>query len=924
MGKAKVLIGSMAVVLFWFATGYCETQIFTYTVPSPQLRTSGTGVYFSIEGFGSSTTPYYPVLPTRKVLFEIPYGAEHVEVKIMTGGETSLGFFDNYLMRTPPLLLGDPDYTPPPPPQQLPEIIPPAPFRYMGTRVFRGHHLVEIVLSPIQFHSDTKELTFTSCYSIEVQYDLAESIEESERKAMRYRSPAFEPLASQIIENYKERQIDILGGEEQPPIYDLDNPQYAIITSSTFAALAESLAFWKTKKGVPTKVYNISWITSNFPGYDTQEKIRNFLRLNDSAPRFDYVLLLGDTNTIPDRKCWSQDGDQVPCDYYYSDVVDGAYGAGYDWDTDNDHIWGEFDDVITWLPDIYVGRIASRSATEVQTIINSILSYEKNPPLGSWPKKAVFGSAFANYPTASYGATDMAAVPEHVRVDFLDGAGVTYDRLYEAEGIYPTSYQYDYALTASNFKSRVEVGCGFAFPSGHGNYLGNYRLVWTSDKNRNGYYDSNEGAWYELATQNYNPSTGGMKPYVLVAACLAGEFDRTEPCYGDFVIANYGIGAVASSRTSYYCVEWDDPDWPWNQGQEYRWWEEIFANGKYRLGQIHGDNKYHYAVDFNTLWDGAYGPDNDYASRKNMFSSNLFGDPELPVWTDAPAYLSVSHGSTIPVGPSTFEVSVTSAGSPLAGATVCLWKGEEVYLVAQTNQNGIATFSPSPSTAGTMLVTVTKHNYIPYEGSVVVQEIDNQPPQVTVVSPNGGEVWDIGTSYEIAWIATDNVGVTAVDIMLSRDGGITFNDTLAIGTANDGSFLWEATYPATLNGRIKVVAHDAANNSSYDISDADFEIYDPISKVDEPDQVPQDFVLNLSPNPASGSLLVRFGLPYRADVGIHLYDVTGRVVAQVLAAVCNAGYHQVEIKDSQRLSGIYFIRMEAGTRSIVEKVVILK
>ena len=83
------------------------------------------------------------------------------------------------------------------------------------------------------------------------------------------------------------------------------------------------------------------------------------------------------------------------------------------------------------------------------------------------------------------------------------------------------------------------------------------------------------------------------------------------------------MGAVASSRTSYYCVGWDDPDWPWNQGQEYRWWEEIFQNGKTHMGQIHGDNKYNYAMDFNTLYDGDYGPDLDYASRKNMFTDRL-------------------------------------------------------------------------------------------------------------------------------------------------------------------------------------------------------------------------------------------------------------------------------------------------------------
>jgi hypothetical protein len=369
------------------------------------------------------------------------------------------------------------------------------------------------------------------------------------------------------------------------------------------------------------------------------------------------------------------------------------------------------------------------------------------------------------------------------------------------------------------------VGCGFAFPSGHGNYYGNYRLVWAWD-NGNGLYDDGEGAWYDLCTEDYYPSTGGEKPYVLVGACLAGQMDRNEPCLGDYIIANWGIGAVASSRTSYYCLAWDDPDSPWNQGQEYRWWEEIWANGKTHLGQIHGDNKYNYAVDFNTLWDGDYGPDEDYASRKNMFSSNLFGDPELPVWTDTPTSIVVVHNGTLPTGSSPFSVTVTSGGSPLANATVCLWKGSEVYLVDETNGSGVASFTPNPSTTGTMLVTVTKHNYIPYEGSATVQGGDTEDPVVTVIAPNGGEVWGYGSTYDITWSADDNVGVTSIDILLSTDGGSSYPHTIATGEADDGVYSWEVDVLPTATARVKVIAYDAAANSGEDVSDGDFEIRD--------------------------------------------------------------------------------------------------
>jgi hypothetical protein len=801
---------------------HAAVSSFTYQVPEPELRTSGDHVYYAIEGFGSSTTPYYPVLPTRKVHFEIPYAATDVTVTVTPGSGRSLGMHEDYLMRTPPLLLGVPDYQPPAAPERIPDVIPAETFLIGGVREFRGHRTVEIVVYPIRYEVGG-DLTYIPSYSIDVQYFMAVDTQASEDMARREKSRAFEPLAAEIIENYDDFNGAFSQGLPPTPLYDLNNPQMAIITTPTFETQAEALAAWKTKKGVPTEVYLVSWITSNFSGYDTQEKIRNFLRIDNSTPRFDYVLLIGDTNTIPIRMCWSQDGDQVPCDYYYSDVVDGT--SGYDWDTDNDHVWGEFSDTITWLPDIYVGRIASRSASEVETIVNNIISYEQNPPSGAWAKKAVFGAAFANYPeSGGYPATDMAAVAEWVQDDFLDPESVPYERLYEAAGVYPTTYTYDYPITASNFESRVGLGCGFAFPSGHGNRTGNYRLVWAWD-NGNDEYDDGEGEWYTLCTTSYNPSTGGEKPYVLVGACLAGEVDATDPCLGDFIIANWGIGAVASSRTSYYCVGWDDPDWPWNQGQEYRWWEEIWGNGKTHLGQIHGDNKYNYAVDFNTIEGGDYGPDEDYASRKNMFSSNLFGDPEVPVWTDEAEILSVVHNGTLPTGSSPFSVTVSSGG-PVEGATVCLWKGTEVYLVDETNSSGVASFTPSPSTGGTMYVTVTKHNYKPYEGSATVTAGDTEPPQVTVSTPDGGESWAIDSFFDVQWIATDNVGVTSIDILLSIDGGATYPTTIATGEANDGVYSWQVEGPPTTQARIKVIAHDAAGNDGEDASDADFEITD--------------------------------------------------------------------------------------------------
>jgi hypothetical protein len=63
------------------------------------------------------------------------------------------------------------------------------------------------------------------------------------------------------------------------------------------------------------------------------------------------------------------------------------------------------------------------------------------------------------------------------------------------------------------------------------------------------------------------------------------------------------------------------------------------------------------------------------------------------------------------------ENSKTSV--PVESAYVCLWKVSEIYLTGYTNANGDIAFNPSACTEGTMYVTVTKHNYLPYQHGVV-------------------------------------------------------------------------------------------------------------------------------------------------------------------------------------------------------------
>jgi hypothetical protein len=92
-------------------------------------------------------------------------------------------------------------------------------------------------------------------------------------------------------------------------------------------------------------------------------------------------------------------------------------------------------------------------------------------------------------------------------------------------------------------------------------------------------------------------------------------------------------------------------------------------------------------------------------------------------------------------------------------------------------------------------------------------------PSVTVLSPNGGESWPVGSTRTIQWNSTNIPG--DVRIELSRDGGSSFSD-LASTALNTGSFSWDVTGPASQAGIIRI--SDAGSPAVNDLSDAPFAI----------------------------------------------------------------------------------------------------
>jgi|GEM_PF-6971723 len=102
---------------------------------------------------------------------------------------------------------------------------------------------------------------------------------------------------------------------------------------------------------------------------------------------------------------------------------------------------------------------------------------------------------------------------------------------------------------------------------------------------------------------------------------------------------------------------------------------------------------------------------------------------------------------------------------------------------------------------------------------------DITPPQVTLLSPNGGEELVVGSTYEIVWNCSDNFSIYHFNICLSRDGGLTYSDTIETNIPGfDTSFAWIVSEPSSQTCRIELNVFDYANNMGSDSSDNDFVI----------------------------------------------------------------------------------------------------
>ncbi len=165
--------------------------------------------------------------------------------------------------------------------------------------------------------------------------------------------------------------------------------------------------------------------------------------------------------------------------------------------------------------------------------------------------------------------------------------------------------------------------------------------------------------------------------------------------------------------------------------------------------------------------------------------------------------------------------------SPLSVAA-----GNDIYVVVKfTNSSGtypIAADDQGPNETGITYISSNGSSGSWYDlganqaNDVAIRVRSSGLPTLTLISPNGGEDWEVGSSHLISWTWTGSIA--EVKLEYSTNGGTDWA-TVVASTANDGSYSW--TVPATPSTDCLVRVSDAVDGDPQDVSDGPFTITQP-------------------------------------------------------------------------------------------------
>lgn len=700
-----ILIMSLLVI-----AGFSYASEVTLNIPFDEteltITSMDTFIKVIVPGLPSTGIVGFPSLPVMPVRIAMPTGCRAVSIKIIEAEYRTFPSGPELILpSTLPVPVSLPGRSVPVQPDPAlygsDEFYPDRTVELTGSSALWGIPVADATVYPVRWNPSSRELQVLSNLRVSVQY-------ESDNSVMLIKKRL---LSSELRSQEIVRHLVVNPGGVSPSgasfveAKDLLYGQYVIITIPEYETVMQELADWKTAKGVPANVYTTDWIQSQYSFYDLPQDIRAFLTdCRDEG--VDFVLIAGDDSRVVARRAKLDTGsntEYAPSDLYFADINDSYPGEDL-WDSSGNHVWGESTDDVDYHPDLWVGRATVASSAKAELFVNKVLFYEHRP--------SSYDTALVDYFESS---------PPEIRMGYtcgdLSGSGTSYGgeggELISVNFVPPgwdeeKLYEMWSTNSTPNTIAMISDGAHHVYHANHGGITGMY---------------TNYGEDFTVTDiMNLTNITQGSSVTIWnTMACLTGAFD--EWCCGDGWInseegggfgafnARYGWyfpGAIGEGMSEHLCQAFYD---------------EYFNNDLFELGIAHA-----------TGLDDYHPPSQPYSEYYDwcVKEYNLFGDPELPMWTLESMELTVTHTSAIS-GNSSILVNVSSGGNPLPGARVCLQKGAwqtgEIYEIDYTDDAGQVEIYVTPSTTGALEIYVWAHNHDTYDGTIDVTGVGISEPE---------------------------------------------------------------------------------------------------------------------------------------------------------------------------------------------------
>jgi len=448
-------------------------------------------------------------------------------------------------------------------------------YEVVSVESFRGFQIVYIVLYPLQYKPKSGTVRLYETLTVEIQ--ICEGMKNSQYRGLQQDKKA----VLKMVDN-----PDMVSAYTPESVLT-ESYEYIIITSSELKPAFYELILHKVNYVKGARIIDLGWICANYTGYDTPEKIRNFMI--DAYTNWDttYCLLGGDIDVVPHRLLYVMPGDVI--DYYVaSDMYYGCLDGTFD--ADNDHIYGEPEDGVDWLEEVYIGRAPVETVAEAEHFVDKVITYE----LTAKPEVCQFHQARGTY--------DNNPDFRQIAWDCERWVPNSYERreLFEEDGhISKDDWRAAWAGNPLTFQH-----------AGHGNTT---------------FYDINYivGGQTEWHTTDVPTLTNTFWPIHMSVACFSGDFDNEDyDCLAEEYVKD-DCGAIACMLNDSYgwYSEYDASKYSGEFLETM--FRALFIDGKQHLGELLNQSK--------SYWVTAAQRDVYY--KWCYYEINLIGDPESPCLT---------------------------------------------------------------------------------------------------------------------------------------------------------------------------------------------------------------------------------------------------------------------------------------------------